>query len=473
MRWIAAIVLLFAAGMARAQEIQVPAPAAAPAARVDSPNEIDKLKQSCGAFTFKAVPDCVEELFTGQPVHIAVGSIAPQNGFAAGLAYSKDKNTENWRINWDLDAVASNNASWRAGAYLQFVHSGQALIGHHLGSQNVKPNWTELPEHPLLGLYAQAISLNKLTYFGLGPLTTEAGRSFYGMREVIVGGNGVKPIYEPLKISLYGEVNGRFVALRPSTGQLNPSIEQLYTEATAPGLTNQPGTLQFGEGLRMTPVLADAIVRLNYSVAYQQYVAPSSMFSFQRLTVDLGHTFALYSKTTRVVAPRTGNGPDECWLNSAQKNPECPKAFTRNAEGSVGFRVFSALSMTPGGNVVPFYFDPTLGGSDINGNASLASYQDYRFRAPDVLLLRESFEHSIAGLPLGVMVMADEGKVALTRGGLGSSPWEHSFSVGLTLRAGGFPEVYLLFSWGGNEGTHTIANVNTSLLGGGTRPSLY
>ena len=473
MRWIAAIVLLLAAGMAQAQETQVPAPAAAPAPRVDSPNEIDKLKQSCGAFTFKAVPDCVEELFTGQPVHIAVGSIAPQNGFAAGLAYIKDKNTENWRINWDLDAVASNNASWRAGAYLKFVHSGQALIGHHLGSQNLRPNWTELPEHPVLGLYAQAISLNKLTYFGLGPFATEAGRSFYGMREVIVGGNGVKPIYEPLKISLYGEVNGRFVSLRPSTGQPSPSIEQLYTEATAPGLMNQPGTLQFGEGLRITPVLADAIVRLNYSVAYQQYVAPSSMFSFQRLTVDLGHTFALYSKTTRVVAPRTGNGPDECWLNSAEKNPECPKAFTRNAEGSVGFRVFSALSMTPGGNVVPFYFDPTLGGSDINGNATLASYQDYRFRAPDVLLLRESFEHSIAGLPLGVMVMADEGKVALTRGGLGSSPWEHSFSVGLTLRAGGFPEVYLLFSWGGNEGTHTIANVNTSLLGGGTRPSLY
>ena len=47
--------------------------------------------------------------------------------------------------------------------------------------------------------------------------------------------------------------------------------------------------------------------------------------------------------------------------------------------------------------------------------------------------------------------MADEGKVALTRGGLGSSPWIHSFSTGLTLRAGGFPQVYLLFSWGGKE----------------------
>jgi hypothetical protein len=74
---------------------------------------------------------------------------------------------------------------------------------------------------------------------------------------------------------------------------------------------------------------------------------------------------------------------------------------------------------------------------------------------------------------VGFTFLADQGKAALTRGDLGSSRWLHSFSTGLTLRAGGFPQVYLLFSWGGGEGTHTIANVNTSLLGGGARPSLF
>jgi hypothetical protein len=129
--------------------------------------------------------------------------------------------------------------------------------------------------------------------------------------------------------------------------------------------------------------------------------------------------------------------------------------------------------MTPGGDVVPFYFQPTLGGSDINGNPSLSSYQDYRFRAPNVLLLRENFEHSIFRLPIGIALMADEGKLGINRGDLGSSPWVHSFAAGLTLRAGGFPQVFLLFAFGGNEGTHTIANVNTSLLGGSARPSLF
>jgi hypothetical protein len=41
------------------------------------------------------------------------------------------------------------------------------------------------------------------------------------------------------------------------------------------------------------------------------------------------------------------------------------------------------------------------------------------------------------------------------------------------LRAGGFPQVFLLFAWGGHEGTHVIANVNTALLGGSNRPSLF
>jgi hypothetical protein len=63
--------------------------------------------------------------------------------------------------------------------------------------------------------------------------------------------------------------------------------------------------------------------------------------------------------------------------------------------------------------------------------------------------------------------------VALTRGNVDFGNLKHSFSTGLTLRAGGFPQVFLLFAWGGGEGHHTIASMNTSLLGGSARPSLY
>ncbi len=483
--------LLVSSAAARAQQTGASAPAPASDERIDNPTELYKLKSSC--FDLKKLADCGQELFTGQPVHIAVGSIAPQNGFGVGLAYVGHKTTENWRISWNADAVGSSNASWRTGVYLKFVdtHESAPTVEFGTKGRKLQQNLTMLPERPVINVYAQAISLNKLTYFGLGPFTTEAGRSFFGMRESIVGVSAVEPFYARLSAAVFGEANGRFVDIRPSHGQPSPSIEALYTEATAPGLTRQPGTFQLGEGVRMRPIFFDDYLHLDYSLTYQQFVA-SENTSFQRFTTDLSHQFAIYHKTTRILIPRDTNGPDECSVDRDSENPECSvdkfahnpecvgnsskpecKAITRDLQGSIGFRFFLALSAIPSGNVVPFYFQPTLGGSDINGNPSLASYQDYRFRAPDILLLRQSFEHSFGNLPLGFTFMADEGKVALTRGDLGSSPWAHSFSAGLTLRAGGFPQVLLLFSWGGKEGTHTSATVNTSLLGGSARPSLF
>jgi hypothetical protein len=476
--------ILFAACSVRAQENPPPPSPAAP--KIDPSGEVEKLKQSCGAF--KMLP-CAEELFTGKPVHIAVGSIAPQNGFGAGLSYLGHKTTDNWRISWNSDAVGSINASWRAGFYIKFVDTYEKPITGHPGTKRKKKPrvLTALPEHPVFNLYMQSISLNKLTYFGLGPATLPAGRSFYGMTQTIVGGSAVKPFYQPLNASVFGEINGRFVNIRPSTGQPSPSIGTLYTEATAPGLTSQPGTLQLGEGIQMRPAYFNDVFRLNYRLAYQQYFSPgNSTFSFQRLTADLSHEYVLHSKTTRYLLPRDNNpnGPDDCTdpskdeskMSEAEKEKAkehpCPYV-TRNFEGTIGLRFFLAESMTPGGNLVPFYFQPTLGGVDLNGSSSLNSYQDFRFRAPNVMLFRQSFEHTVWNLPLGIAFMADEGKVGLTRDDLGSNPWIHSFSAGLTLRAGGFPQVYLLFAWGGKEGTHTIANVNTSLLGGGGRPSLF
>ena len=465
------ILFLVLAGSVQAQQ-NPPSPAPA-TPNVDPSGELQKLRDSCGAF--KLLP-CGEELFTGKPFHIAVGSIAPQNGFGAGLAYVGHKTTENWRIGWNSDAVGSINASWRAGFYLKFVDTHQKPIGGGLGTKGKKKSrvFSELPEHPVVNLYVQAISLNKLTYFGLGPDTSRAGRTFYGMTQTIVGGSAVKPFYERLNASIYGEINGRFVDIRPRTGEPSPTIGALYTEATAPGLSGQPATIQLGEGIRIRPVYFDDLLNLNYSLTYQQFFAPgNSTFSFQRVTADLSHEFALYRKRSRILMARENNpnGPDECPAPTDMEKDECV-AITRDREGTIGLRFFLAASMTPGGDVVPFYFQPTLGGADINGNPSLSSYEDFRFRAPNVMFFRQSFEHSIWG-PLGFSFMVDEGKVGLKRGDLGSNSWIHSFATGLTLRAGGFPQVYLLFAWGGTEGTHTIANVNTSLLGGATRPSLY
>jgi hypothetical protein len=423
-----------------------------------------------GSF-FGAIVGCGQVLLTGKPLHIAVGSLAPQNGVGTGLALTTHYTpNENWRLFFDLDAVASSNLSWRAGGYMTavLIRHPKIVVLSGPASAN-KTRGPVIQEMPAFHLYSQSISLNKLTYFGLGQGTSATGRTYYGMRQTIVGANAVFPVFAPLNLSLFAEANGRFVALRGSNIQANPSIETLYNEATAPGLVNQPAYAQFGQGIRLQPSFANGYVRLNYSLGFEEWVAGTSGYSFQRFTADLSHQFPLY-RNTRSLNPQEFNGPDSC-LQSPTAN-SCP-AITRNLEGSFGFQFLYTASLIPGGNAVPFYFDPTLGGSDINGTTLLGSYQDYRFRGPNLMLLRGSFEHSIFKLPLGVKFMVDEGRVGLTPGQLGFDHLAHSFAAGLTLRAGGLPLVDLLFAWGGHEGNHTIASISNALLGGGSRPSLY
>src|SRR5262249_39161152 len=154
--------------------------------------------------------------------------------------------------------------------------------------------------------------------------------------------------------------------------------------------SSQPAFFQHGEGLRFQTksLFAGDRLRLNYLLLFQQFLAGGSPFSFRRFTADLNHEFPIYS-TTKSYSGRPQNGPDDC--SKATEDHACP-AITRNREGGLAFRFFFSESATSAGNAVPFYFQPTLGGADINGNPTLSSYQDYRFRAPNVMLLRQSFE---------------------------------------------------------------------------------
>ncbi|HMJ86736.1 MAG TPA: hypothetical protein VK504_26340 [Vicinamibacterales bacterium] len=463
-----ALVVLLCAVPLRAQQ-----PTPAEVAAEDPADEKGKIAKNC---LFKHVVGCLEVLFTGQPLHIAVGSLPPQNGFAYGLAYvgRKDTKSGNWRISWNGDAALSSSRSWRGGLYVNFVDSriSQAEVDMGTGNANMADIRAYI-EQPVYTLYVQTISLNKLTMFGLGPETLESGRSYYGMSETVAGASGVRPIYSHLNMGVYGEINGRSVDVRPSPNQESPSIEQLYGPADAPGLNDHPFFLQLGAGVRMRPSDSKKRLHLNYDVAYRPFFDTSgSELSFQRLTVDLGHELSLYHTHMRV--PRDTNGPDDCAIDPGDARSRCqPIAKTSTKEGSIGFRAFTSLSRTSSANAVPFYFQPTVGGADINGNNVLGSYQDYRFRARNLLLLRESFEHSFGKLPVGFIMLADQAKLANAAGDLGRAPWIQSYAAGITLRAGGLPIISLLFAFGGHEGTHTILNMGASLLGSSGRPSLF
>jgi len=123
-------------------------------------------------------------------------------------------------------------------------------------------------------------------------------------------------------------------------------------------------------------------LHLDYDLSFRPYFAATdSRFTFSRLTADLQHEFQLYGRGFPI--SRSTNGPDDCSVDQPPKDSitgevpsrvkSCSTEYTRNKTGTINVRAFTSLSTTTGSGGVPFYFQPTLGGGDINGNQSLSA----------------------------------------------------------------------------------------------------
>jgi len=423
-------------------------------------------KDATGSKPIKdVVSGCLESLFRGNKgLYASFASLPPGNGVALGAAFKDSElNLTHWRLNYQIDSQGSFNGSWTAGGLLTMRLSPAEDSKKHKPRTVVVQG--PLPKHlPELGeneakllinIYAFHTSLNQVSYYGIGPNTSPTDRAFFGLQETVTGANADRLL--KYGFHLVGEMNGRWPDIVGDYGQSSPSIGQMYSEATAPGLTRQPGFLQFGEGLQYATHLgglgekADFGVDadLDYGVNFQQFIAPAdSEFSFRRLTIDVTNDLHLLKRFT----PRKGSGTSEQF-------------------GTLEFRGWLSESIVPAGHSVPFYFQPTLGGGDIDKERTLASFADYRFRAPNALLLRGQYEQPLPKVSfLGVIFRADTGKVADARGDIDLSHLRHSFGTGVTLRAGNFPYVTLMYAWAGGEGHHTFADLNLSAIspGGGT-----
>lgn len=429
--------------------------------------EAEHLKEDCGSL--KTLPSCATTLITDHPVHMALGSIAPQNGFGFGPALSTHFTpSENWRNTWSSDAVFAPGGAWRAGTYFKAIHTNVQLptVGGVISGGPL----IRITEYPILSGYVQAISLPQLAYYGIGSSSSEGDKTIYGMSELIVGGGATVPLRNfarPLNMAVFAEMNGRIFDIKPGTATDVPEIDDRFDESSAPGLNAQPAFVQFGEGIRIRPAVFNDRLRFNYTFNLQQFISPQSFYSFGRWTVDLNHEIPVY-RTNSPTLRRETNSPNECALSPS--NHDCP-SVTRDRWGTIGFRFLASKSLIGNDGAVPFYLQRTLGGSDIDGNRALASYSDYRFRGPHLLLFQETFEHSIFG-PMGVFLEGNQGKVVSQTDPLDVHDLRHSTTVGLTLRAGGFPVITASWSTGGREGNHVIVTMDTSLLGGGGRPAV-
>jgi hypothetical protein len=224
-----------------------------------------------------------------------------------------------------------------------------------------------------------------------------------------------------------------------------PSVPQFYGSAGAPGSLSQPTFANYNGYLRAhTPVNAS-----------QTWNKTDAQFTFGRFT-DLGagaNTFnRLDARATTSFELRKDIAAefDRPWWKDAICNA------IAGQQCRIGDLVFNGLvttSYTARGHVVPFYYQPTLGGTDINGVDTLRGLSDYRLRAPNRVLLQAEFYHDIY-LPLGIYGFYDVGKVGLQPGDLGFSHLRHDLGVGLYFRVQNKIVLRAYLGFGAGEGSH-------------------
>jgi len=460
------LVLLAAPAAASAQESQLAS---------DVRREGEHLAESC-SLSLKGVALCTYSLITESPFHIALGNLPPQNGFALGGAFTEHYTpNESWRLSFGADAVRAAGGSWRAGASMKMIHTPAtsgvvvAAPGTAPGSATIRPR-----QFTVIDVAYQTISLQQVSFYGLGPDSREEDRAVYGETHSSLGVSVIYPLghrkgFTGLQPSLLGGVNGRWIAIRSGQPDDGPSIETRYDDASAPGLSGQDPFLELHGGVRLTPSLANGRLALNYLLRGQYFrTSDTTTGSFTRWTADLRHDIPIYRQVAST-GPRDVNGPNDCGTSAT--TPRCPPVqWSRNRTGTISLRALASTSPLGELDRVPFYLQRTMGGSDLNGDRLLTAFDDYRFRAPNLLAFQEGLEHSIWG-PVGAFVEAEQGSVALHAGDLGSR-FRSSATVGLTIRAGGAPAIVLAFAWG-SEGNHALARMDAALLGGGRRPSLF
>jgi len=275
---------------------------------------------------------------------------------------------------------------------------------------------------------------------------------------------------QSVRPSLVGGVRGRFIEINPGQADDIPSAEIVHPDPVAFDMNQSRGFAEFSEGVRLRPSFFNGGLLLNYSIAASQFVSSEeAAATFNRWSFDLRHEIPLYGKTSST-GPKEFNGPNECSQTVA--GGACPPvSWSRNRSGTINLRLFVSTSSASSGDRVPFFLQPALGGSDINSNRLLASYADYRFRGPHMIALQENFEHSIWG-PFGVFAEFEQGKVASSSRDLDFTDLRSTATLGVTIRAGGFPLINLSFSWG-KEGHHITGVMSSTLFGGSSRTPLF
>jgi hypothetical protein len=389
----------------------------------------DEWKRNCSQavrdFGGKTVFNCAESAFRSRPFHFYAQSIVPGSGVGGGGQYAPDFNFGKFQTQLKATSVVTIRQFWMAELKLSM-------------QRTIKQDWNTAQEALGLNFYVRNRSLPVMTFYGLGPNTNVNNSVKFSLRDTVAGGEFSTPFRGWL--SLGGKLEGLWPEVGGVSGTNVVSIQQQYTEQTAPGLTTQPSMVHEQIYLRPHKRFLQRF-EIDYSIGYNFYQDTNTgHFSFRRFEAILDHRFY----------------------------PEKKKHGAVIAENYFNVRWRYAVSDASAGNAVPFYLQETLGGSDIDNQPTLRAFRDYRFRGPDLMMIQAEYDRRLCrdcspckeGIVrticshLGVLASYDAGKVALRKSDLDFSGMRQSFGGGIAIYAGKDVVFRVAVALGGGEGAH-------------------
>jgi hypothetical protein len=391
----------------------------------------DQWKRNCSLLTDfkKKIFECGSSTLRSRPFHFLVQSIVPGSGVGGGGRYTQDFNEANGaQDQLQASSVITIRQFWLAEVKFS---SQRAITGE----------WNKSGESLGLNLFMRNRTLPAMTFYGLGPDTNVNNSVKFSQRDTSAGLEVTTPFPGLSWLSAGGELEGLWPSVGGVTGSNVVSINQEYTEATAPGLTSQPPFVHEQVFLRPHARFLSRF-EIDYNIGFGFYQdTETGHYSFRRFEANLENRFY----------------------------PEKRKHGGVIEQNYFSVRWRYSASDTSSGNAVPFYLQETLGGSDIDNQATLRAFKDYRFRGPYLMMVQAEYDRKVceACTPckdgiirtvcshLGLLLAYDAGSVALKSGDLDFSNMKQSFGGGVSIYLGKDVVFRMAVALGGGEGAHS------------------
>lgn len=347
----------------------------------------------------------VEKVLLYVEEHNPLAKIAPYNGFFIQYGYTGKP----------VGSGMALSGGWRHDVFDRrarlVLEAGQSLRGYRMARVDLSQPWL-LDERLEVGVEAAYRFNPQEDFYGLGFGSERDDRVNFGIRAPQVE---IRTMVTPVRWFNVGVRLGWMgVEVRPGTDDRYPSIEQRFSDASVPGLSDQ-------SDYRYTDLFTTIDTRDQPGNAREgSYLGvlwrrhddrDLDRYNFHQVDVDAQQFLPIFDKK-RVFALRA-------------------QLLTTTA---------------PDGQEVPFYFRPTLGGS-----TSLRSVSDYRFRDRNVLAVNVEYRwEAFSGLDMALF--SDFGTVAPRVSELEFADVRGAYGVGLRFNT--YKAVFLRLdvAGGGSEG---------------------